>query len=82
MSGMDPDRLFCETSRYRRPFKEAIDDGMAPIKEFPCSLRCSNIKQLPIDVGISPNKLLLETSSLLIFFWLPTLDGSLLVNEL
>ena len=34
--GMDLDRLFCETSRCQRPFKEAIDDGMAPSKEFPC----------------------------------------------
>ena len=34
--GMDPDRLFCETSRCWRPFKEAIDDGSDPSKEFPC----------------------------------------------
>ena len=34
--GMGPERLFCETSKSHRPFKEAIDDGMAPQKKFPC----------------------------------------------
>ena len=36
----------------------------------------------PIDVGISPNKLFLEISIWLIFFKLPTSNGSLTVNEL
>ena len=81
-SEMGPERLFCETSKSQRPFKEAIDDGMAPLKEFPCRLRYSKIKQFPIDVGISPDKLLLEISIWLIFFKLPTSNGSLPVNEL
>jgi len=34
--GINLDKLFCETSKSSRPFKEAMDEGMIPSKEFPC----------------------------------------------
>ena len=61
---------------------KTIDEGKDPSKEFPCKLRYSKLKQFPMELGISPNKLFSEISSWLIFFRLPTSKGSLPVNEL
>ena len=61
--GIESDMLFLETSRNLRPFKKAIDEGKGPSKELPCKLRYSKLKQFPMELGISPNKLLLEISS-------------------
>ena len=80
--GINPDKLFRKTSKCSRPFKEAIDEGMFPLKEFPCKPRYTKLKQFPIVVGISPEKLFLETSSELIFFKLSTSTGNLPLNEL
>ena len=80
--GINPDKLFCETSKYSRTFKKAIDEGMVPLNEFPCKPRYTKLKQFPIVVGISPEKLFLETSIELIFFKLPTSTGNLPLNEL
>ena len=80
--GIEPDKLFLETLRNLRPFKKAIDEGKGPSKELPCKLRYSKIKQFPMELEISPDKLLSEISSWLVFFKLPTLEGSLPVNEL
>ena len=80
--GINPDKLFCEISKYSRPFKEAIDEGMVLLNEFPCKRKYTKLKQFPIVVGISPEKLFLETSIELIFFKLPTSTGNLPLNEL
>ena len=80
--GINPDKLFHETSKCSRLFKEAIDEGMVPLKEFPCKPRYTKFKQFPIVVRISPEKLFLETSSELIVFKLSTSTGNLTLNEL
>ena len=80
--GIEPKRLFLETSRNLRPFKKTIDEGKDPLKELPCKLRYSKPKQFPMELGIFPDKLFSEISSWLIFFRLPTSKGSLPVNEL
>ena len=80
--GFNPDKLFHETSKCSRLFKEAIDEGMVPLNEFPCKPRYTKVKQFPIVVGISLEKLVLETSIELIFFKLPTSTGNLPLNEL
>ena len=80
--GIEPDKLFLETSRNLRPSKKAIDEGKGPSKELPCKLRYSKLKQFPMELGISPDKLLSKISSCLIFVRLPTSKGSLPVNEL
>jgi len=59
-----------------------MDDGMVPLKEFPHRRRSFKFKQLPIVVGISLDKLFLETYSEFIFFKLPTSIGKLPLNEL
>ena len=79
---INTDKLFCETSKCSRPFKETIDEGMFLLKEFPCKPRYPKLKQFPIVVGISPEKLFLETSSESIFFKLSTSTGNLPLNEL
>ena len=61
--GIEPDRLFLETSRNLRPFKKAIDEGKDPSKELPCKIRYSKLNQSPMELGISPDKLFSEISS-------------------
>ena len=56
------DKLFRETSKHSRPFKEAMDEGMIPSKEFPYRYRFSKFKQFSIVAGISADKLFSETS--------------------
>ena len=51
--GINLDKLFHETSKCSRPFKEAMDEGMIPSKEFPCRCRFSKFKQFSIVAGIS-----------------------------
>ena len=80
--GINPDKLFYETSKCSRPFNEPIDEGMFPLKEFSCKPRYTKLKQFPIVVGISPEKLFLETSSESIFFKPSTSTGKLPLNEL
>ena len=80
--GINPDKLFRETSKCSRPFKEAIDEGMVPLKEFPCKPRYTKLKKFPIVVGISLDNLFSETSRKLIFFKLSTSTGNLPLNEL
>jgi hypothetical protein len=55
---------------------------MIPLKEFPCRPRCSKLKQSPIAMGISLDKLFSETSNELIFRKLPTSTGNFPLNEL
>ena len=59
-----------------------LDEGKDPSKELPCKQRYSKLKQFPMELGIFPDKLFSEISSWLIFFRLPTSEGSLSVNEL
>ena len=80
--GINPDKLFRETSKSSRPFKLAMDEGMIPSKEFPCKQRLSKFNKFPIVVGISLDKLFSKTSRELIFFKLPTSIGNLPPNEL
>ena len=80
--GIDPNKLFREISKYSRLFKEAMDDGVVPFKEFPCRYSSFKFKELPIVKGISPDKLFSETCNKYLFFKLPTSIGKFPLNEL
>ena len=54
--GINPVKLFHETSKYSRSFKATMDEGTIPLEEFPCKYRDSKFNQFPIFDGISPYK--------------------------
>ena len=79
---LDPLELILISYFVKHLNVQGLDEGMFPLKEFTCKPRYTKLKQFPIVVGISLEKLFLETSSESIFFKPSTSTGNLPLNEL